>query len=308
MRVTPLGLLQAAAALTVLFSVVTLFDALHHAIELFVHFRLQYCAVASLLAVAFAVLRRFAWGGALLLTAALNAYFVVPLYSAVSDTPDGVPLKIMQVNVHAPTSNYHRVVDVVTAESPDVVFLLEITDAWATGTRELAAEYAYHYAAPRADNFGIAVYSRVAFDDVTQVDSAPLGYPTLVARATVAGRPVTLISTHPTKPLGRHGFDARNEQLRHIAGLATASGAGTILVGDLNVTPWAHSFNTFLRESGLRDARRGFGVLPTWPVFMPFAMIPIDHALLSDDVSALELRRGPRTGSDHLPLILTVVL
>ena len=308
MRVTALGLLQASAALTVLFSVVTLFDSVHHGIELFVHFRLQYLVVAFLLAITFAVLRRFMWGGALLLTAALNAYFVLPLYSGMPETADGASLKIMQVNVHSSTSNYHRVVETVTAESPDVVFLLETTDAWMTGTRELATEYAHHYAAPRVGNFGIAVYSRVPFDSVSHVNSPPLGYPTLVAKVSHAGRSITLIGTHPTIPLGRHGFDARNEQLRQIAGLAAESGDGTILVGDLNVSPWAHSFKTFLRESGLRDARRGFGVLPTWPVLMPFAMIPIDHMLLSDDITVLELRRGSRTGSDHLPLILTVVL
>ena len=308
MRVTLLGLLQAAAALTVAFSVITVLDFLHHGIELFAHFRLQYFVVALVMAIAFTALRRFAWAGVLLMTAVLNAFYVLPLYLGAADFPDGEPLEVLSVNVHSSSDEYQRVVDVIVAESPDVVILLEVTDAWMAGTRELAARYAYDYAVPRADNFGIALYSRVPLAAVTHVDSPPLGYPTIVAETAFAGRSVTLIGTHPTIPLGAHGFDARNEQLRHVAGLAAESGNATILVGDLNVTAWAHSFRSFLRQSGLRDARRGFGVSPSWPMFMPFAMIPIDHALVSDDIAVVEFRTGPRIGSDHLPLIVTVSL
>ncbi len=308
MRVTLEGLLQAAATLIVVFSVGTAFDSLHHGIELFVHFRLQYLVIALLMAVAFAALRQFAWGGALLLTAAFNAYFVAPFYLGVPAPQDGQTLKIMHANVQASNSDYRRVVDVVSAESPDVVFLLEVTDAWLDGTRELESQYKYRYAEEREGNFGIAVFSRIPFDAVSHIDSPPFGLPTIVAMVTVADRRVTLISTHPTIPLGKHRFDARNEQLEHIAGLAARSGDSTILIGDLNITAWSHSFRSFLDESKLRDARLGFGVLPTWPVLMPFAMIPIDHALVSDDVAVVELRHGSRTGSDHLPLVLTVAL
>lgn len=308
MRVTLVGLLEAAATLTVLFSVVTAFDSLHHGIELFVHFRLQYLVVALLMAIAFAALRRFAWGGALLLTAAFNAYFVAPFYLGSPPLQSGDTLKIMHANVLASNSDYGRVVDAIAAESPDVVFLLEVTDSWLDGTRELEPEYAYRYAQQRGDNFGIAMFSRIPFDAVSHIDSPPFGYPTIVATVTVAGRRVTLISTHPTVPLGKQLFDARNEQLDHIAGVAARSGDSTILIGDLNITAWSHSFRSFLADSGMRDARPGFGVVPTWPVFLPFAMIPIDHALVSDDIAVVELRRGRRIGSDHLPLVLTVAL
>lgn len=307
-RVTLIGLLQAAATLTVSASLVTAFDSLHHVIELFSHFRLQYMVAAGLLAVGFAVLRSRYYAGLLALAAMMNAAFVLPWYFADAATTSGTPLKILHANVQSSSISYERLIEVVGEESPDIVFLQEVTGAWAAATRALASGYAFHYAEPREGNFGIAMFSRIPLDSVTHVDSPPSGNPTIVAQANVSGRALTLISTHPAPPLGKTGYTSRNIQLEHVADLAAGTSGPTVLVGDLNTTAWSQAYRSLLEDTGLRDARHGFGVLPTWPTFMPFAMIPIDHALVSGDVGVLDVRLGRRIGSDHLPLVVTVQL
>lgn len=81
-----------------------------------------------------------------------------------------------------------------------------------------------------------------------------------------------------------------------------------MLLGDLNTTPWGHAFRWLVTESELRDTSCGVGFQWSWPASFWPPVIPIDHALVSEDVRVLDRRMGPSIGSDHLPLVLDIVL
>jgi endonuclease/exonuclease/phosphatase (EEP) superfamily protein YafD len=83
-----------------------------------------------------------------------------------------------------------------------------------------------------------------------------------------------------------------------------------ILVGDLNTSLWSPYYAHLIRQTGLDNARRGFGLLPTWPAYMPwpFLMIPIDHCLVSPDIGVIKMRTGRNIGSDHLPIVVDMVV
>lgn len=299
------GLFQAAAIVTVVFSLVTSFPSAHRNIELFSHFRLQYLAASLLLWLVFTALRSPAYSVVLITAVALNASYVLPWYFGAKASEAAGVIKLMQVNVLSRNEQRERLLQLIEIEQPDVVFLQEVSLQWIDATQMLQQDYPYHYAEPRIGNFGIAVFSRLPFESVTHVDSPPLGYPTLVARLTIDGKSLTLINTHPTVPLTRSGFEARNEHLQSVAELARDVSGAVILSGDFNTSVWTPVYRNLEESTGLRNASRGFGILPTWPTFLPFAMIPIDHALVSDDIRVIETRRGGRLGSDHLPLIVT---
>ena len=79
----------------------------------------------------------------------------------------------------------------------------------------------------------------------------------------------------------------------------------TLLLGDLNCTPWSVWFHSLLQESGLRDSAIGHGLWPTWyalPTIL--AGIPIDHALVGGQIEVLRRHVGPYLGSDHRPLTM----
>ena len=64
--VSLVGLLQAAAILTIVFSLVTAIPVDHFGIQLFTHFKLQYLLVSVLLCVVLALYRRPAYVGGLM--------------------------------------------------------------------------------------------------------------------------------------------------------------------------------------------------------------------------------------------------
>ena len=37
-----------------------------------------------------------------------------------------------------------------------------------------------------------------------------------------------------------------------------------MVVGDLNATMWSAPYRSLIDSTGLRNARRGFGILPSW--------------------------------------------
>ena len=303
------GLLQAAAILTIMFSLLTAVNSQNWLVELFCHFRLQYFVAALLLAVTFAVFKEWSLAAALLLTSLFNASFLLPWYLPQESGSEGAQqLKLFHANVFSGNDKYTRLIDAIASENPDIVFIQEATGNWVSALQSLREGYPHSYADPRAGNFGIAVYSKIPFDSVTHVESPPLAYPTIIARITFNDQPLTLVSSHPTIPLGRNNFEARNQQLDNLEELVSGLSGHIILAGDFNMGLWGARYRRLIESTQLRNARSGFGILPTWPTALPIAMIPIDHVLVSDGIAVLDIRTGRRNGSDHLPLVVTLSL
>ena len=308
MRVTIKGLLQAAAVLTVLFSVIAMIPAENAWLQLFTHFRLQYFAASIVFLAIFAALREPRYALALLFTSILNGAMVAPWYLDDPVRHDGAEIKVLLANVLSSNSDHARLFDLLEAEQPDLVVLLEVSPQWATSLARLGATYPHSIVEPREGSFGIAMYSRLPLTSAASVSSGPLGFPTVVAAVGVSGRSVQVVATHPMIPLGASNYDARNEQLKGVARLLQRTPGPRMLIGDLNATMWDLNYGSLENKTWLRNVRHGFGVLPTWPTFMPLAMIPIDHVLVSEEIGVEDVRTGPRIGSDHLPLVVTITL
>jgi len=302
------GILQAAALVTIVLSIATSLPIDHPAVQLFTHFRVQYLAIALLLAAALAACRNPGYTAVMLATAALNGAFVLPWYSGGTNDSPAPSFKLLHANVLSSNREHSRFIELVLDESPDLVVVQEVSSDWATALDALHDDYPHGLIEPRSGNFGIALLSRIPLDSSFVVASAPLAHPTLVAEVSLGGRSLTVVTTHPTIPVGRSMFDARNAQLDSVSELVGSLAGPVMLVGDLNTGLWDLHYKKLESGTGLVNARRGYGILPTWPTFLPFAMIPIDHVLVSGTVRVTELRAGPRIGSDHLPLVITFAL
>lgn len=304
------GLLQAGALVTAIFSVATLGSHLHRYLELFSHFRLQYLAIAALLAFILFALNSRRWAALMLTVTVLNVVPVYPWYvaGAQASVPNQASLRLLLSNVYAGNDDLAALVDLVASEQADIVFLQEITPRQSRDLVALRDRLDYSLNIPREDNFGIAVLSRLPFKVARVIQSPPHDYPTLVVEIVAGGTPVTFVTTHPVPPLGKRGYTGRNEQLASIAELVNGLAGAHVLIGDLNTSMWGHHYDQLIESTGLVNARYGFGVQPSWPTGLPFAMIPIDHCLVSPELSVVDVRTGPDIGSDHLPLIVDLGL
>lgn len=279
----------------------------HRLLELTSHFKPQYLAAACLCLIVFALARRWRWAAAAALVVALNAAFVAPYYFPAprAEAVRRTRVKLLLANVNAANADYQKLIDLARATAPDVLVVQEATEGWARAFEVLRPDFPHAHVVARPDTFGIAVYSRLPLGDVRTVDLGGAKIPAVTATVETAETRLSLVTAHVYPPLAGM-FEGRNEQLAQLAALANASARPVVLVGDLNVSPWSPYFATLARETGLRDARLGFGVLPTWPTYRRVMSVPIDHCLVSAEVTVVSAATGAGIGSDHLPLVVTL--
>ena len=131
--------------------------------------------------------------------------------------------------------------------------------------------------------------------------------PTVVAELQHSGKNIRLIGTHPVPPTSPGYSEWRNGQLQELWEFASGSGGPTLLIGDLNATPWSAGMRILTRDDKLRLPSPGFQWSPTWLARSPLA-IPIDHALATAPLVVLSRKVGPDVGSDHRPIVVEIGL
>ena len=265
-------------------------------------------------------LRRPRWAVVFAVLLAFNVWAVLrpalPPLIAVTEA-SRPPIKILFANVLTSNPDPARLLTLIATEAPDLIALIEINRRWETQlTPVLASAYPFHISRPREDNFGLAVFSRLPPSGGRVEFFADVETPSLDFTLPHGDRHIRVLVTHPLPP-----GDAGNTALRdqHLAGLADwmifvagltppdAPPLPVLILGDLNATPWCPPLRRLLTTSRLRPAAVGRAALAgTWPVAIPFLHIPLDHALLNDDLACTSYRLGPDIGSDHYPFILEV--
>lgn len=128
--------------------------------------------------------------------------------------------------------------------------------------------------------------------------------------STAAGPvPVSLLAVHLQRPSMPAAFAANLHQVSVLS--ATLASGQAIVLGDFNATPWSNALQDVDRVVGLPRLTRALASWPARPATrlqlpMPLPLLPIDHAYAGKDWQVVSVRTGPRVGSDHLPIELTL--
>jgi endonuclease/exonuclease/phosphatase (EEP) superfamily protein YafD len=310
---TAIGLVRGAVTAIVLLvglaTFVGLLDRVWWVFELADVFRLQYLAVLTGAVVLALAVRRphiaVAAAALALLNAGLLGLPLTATANASGSRPHG-SLRLVVANVEVGNSDYAAVQRLVAQTRPDVFGVTELTPAMARHLARALPHYAMRVVATRADAYGIGVFSRVPLQSARVVRYPADGPPTVVARARVAGEPVTLVVTHVHTPF------AGSIHVRHLRALAAGRpslGPRLVVCGDFNTPPWSGPLRRFAADTGLRDlygnsAWSGY----SWPTWSFLLRVPIDNCFVSRGVHVTAYRDGPNVGSDHRPLVVDVAV
>jgi endonuclease/exonuclease/phosphatase (EEP) superfamily protein YafD len=285
-------------------------------LELAAHFKLQYLAISLLCILLLFSDRPKKWLFIAFLCISIQLIQIIPWYfppswTGKSETPN---LRILLSNVYVRNRSYEKVLSLVKEEKPDIAIFQEVDPRWAQQLQPLSATFPFTFQAPD----DLVIYSRLPLNQAALFGSSIK--PSIGANLTINHQDITLVVTHPPPPIPSL-FESRNQQLQQVGEYIQQQKNPVILVGDLNITMWSPYYRKLIQATGLENARKGFGLLPTWPASTPygntfikripiisFFKIPIDHCLVSSPIRVTRIHTGPSVDSDHLPLITDLLI
>ena len=288
--------------------------AWHPYLELLAHFKVQYLIGSLLLVIGLYWQRNRRWLWVATVCVGLQLGDVIPWFlpgawNSFTGNPDSPSLKILSVNLYYRNQNPNKLLDLIERESPDIVVVQEKTSQWMSQLAPIQAKLPYLEQAPE----DLAIFSRTPYRDRTIFGTR--NHSTLAVTLMLDNTPLVVVAAHPPPPKPRL-IAQRNLEFDWITEFVQSQRSPVVLVGDLNTTMWSPYYQRLERQTGLHNARRGFGILPTWPAPTPFSplpislrwlkhvlWIPIDHVLVSPDLPVRSLRTGDNIDSDHLPVI-----
>lgn len=230
--------------------------------------------------------------------------FLAPVLRLPAAAPgDGEQIRIMTFNYLYWQQRHQDVASFIRQASPDVIVLQELTSH---GASQLANKLEGAYPYRRFCACDVAIWSKRPLENVREpYDRRGDVPPMLVATVRLAnGRPLHVAGVHLHNP-----SDALRQQ-RQLQAVARELGTirhALVLAGDFNLTPWSWSLNRFAAGLALN---RHTGLQGTWSTSLSQVLpwFPIDHVLSTRDLGLVAIERGPKLGSDHLPVIATLAL
>ena len=218
-------------------------------------------------------------------------------------------LKVLVCNVLQTNSNYQAVVDLIGKQSPDILVLMEVDDAWIDGLKPATSAYPHKLEISLDNLYGMALYSKLELIDPQGMYILRDDIPSIVTTCRLRnGRLIRFIAVHPEPPLPHTGTLERDAEIIIAGQMALAVDLPAIVTGDLNDVAWSRTTRRFRRLSGLLDPRVGRGFYNTFNANWPLFRWPLDHLFHDRHFSLVEMACLDNVGSDHFPIYFEVLL
>jgi len=185
---------------------------------------------------------------------------------------------------------------------PDVLMLQEVDGSFRPMLAALNQHFPYATKCPPGCD--LAIFSRWPIADsdyfLKDAEGRKFGPPMLWARVVGPGEePFTVVTLHYPRPTSRDQVVRRRDAAQALARIERGP---LIVAGDMNLTPWAAAMRE--QDRALAPLTRMTRALPSWPRALP--VLPIDQLYAGPDWGLVSARRMPATGSDHVPVLVTL--
>lgn len=291
--------LSKLATVAVLLATLTSYSG-WHLFELAAHFRPVWFVAGLLLVIYWLSLRYKYWVFVAVLIIAVNAWHVLPWYWSNQHKAETAQLSVLLSNVNSANTSATSLIQWIGEKDPDLFVVQEVTPAFASQLAVLNTDYPYQLMQSERGNFGIGALSKYPLTTPKLQHFGAANVPSLTFELQLPNQTINIIATHPMPPITGSLHALRNDQFAELARWQSGLNGSVLLIGDLNTTVWGKAYRELTAQTGLLNARNGFGISATWPA--GFSLLGIDHVLHSPELEVQQFEVGPNVGSDHLPI------
>lgn len=225
-------------------------------------------------------------------------------------TNDPNTVTLLSANVLMTNTQCPKVVQLARKHKPDLILILEASHQWAQELTPLEADYPYRILCPLENFYGMLFYSKLPIQQQELRFLVEKDIPSVYAQLTLpSGQSVHFYGIHPQPPSPTEHYRSteRDAELVLVGREARQQTEPVLVAGDLNDVAWSHTTRLFQRLSGLLDPRVGRGLFSTFHANYFFLRWPLDHVFVSHHFRLRTLRRLPNCGSDHFPILVSLV-
>lgn len=214
-------------------------------------------------------------------------------------------IKIISCNIYQFNKEYHRFIELIRKEQPDIFLTMESNSDWEQAMQVLEKDYPNYEKVTLENTYGMHFYTKLIAHRIQTHYFVADDLPSIEAELeTKDGHRFIFFGAHPPppSPTEEENSKERDGDLLSIAKKVRDYQLPVIITGDFNNVAWAKSSILFKKTSGLIDARIGRGILATFHTKYWFFRVPLDLLFHSPDIFIDKLFTYPSVGSDHFPI------
>ena len=237
---------------------------------------------------------------------ALQLSWMAPFFIPDKRAATTEPFTVFSLNMYQGQADPSQIAQ--QTATADVAILVEVTPSALHALKGFLWDARFPYSVGDvADGVsGTAIYSRFPLSDTASLP--PTSFQQYVTTAKAPGiTRLRIIAAHPCNPYCGHGLWASEHAVLQ-SSVDENLDEPLMVVGDLNAVD-DHGPMRALRRAGMKSATDviGAGWLPTYPAnrLLP-PLLPIDHVLINDKLTATSISTVQIDGTDHLGLVTTV--